>query len=249
MEAPMQRFDLIQRMLFSKDARGLDNVLADPLLKRLCGVLDAIEAQVEAETMSDLIVLIKQAFLSCNLSGTEQLRVPLTEGWPTQKSWQAFGFEVSPAGVGALLVRTQQWKPAWLDAGAPQVVSDAIQRLHRRPDRRVPSDPFLESKLDTPAYLSPSQRTAVRAAFLMPRGATALIVLPTGSGKSLVFQSPLFSSAFQSGLSVVVVPTVALAKDQDLRFQALSNRLTSDTGTFAYHSGMSDEEKRTTRQR
>lgn len=245
----MQRFDLIQRMLFFKDARGMGAVQADPLLRRVCDVLDTIETQVEPEKMSDLIVLIKQALLSCNLSGAEQLRVPLTTRWPTKESWQTFGFEVLHAGVEALLIRTRSWEPTWLDAGASRVVADAIQRLPRRPDRRVQSDPFIEKELNTPTYLSPSQKTAVQMAFLMPRGSTALIVLPTGSGKSLVFQSPLFSSAFRSGISVVVVPTVALARDQDLRFQALSNKLSSEIGTYAYHSGMSDEDRRTTRQR
>lgn len=245
----MQRFDLIQRLLFFKDARSIETVQADPLLRRVCNVLEFMETHGESEKMSDLILLVKQALLSCNLTQGEQLRVPLTKGWPASETWQAFGFEVTGAGVEALLIRTHPWTPTWLDSAAPEVIGDAIQRRSRRPDRRTPADPFIESKLDTPTYLSTSQRTAVQTAFLMPRGSTGLIVLPTGSGKSLVFQSPAFSSAFQIGLSVVVVPTVALARDQDLRFQELSAKLSSDIGTFAYHSGMSDEDRRMTRQR
>lgn len=245
----MQRFDLIQRLLFFKDARVIEAVQADPLLRRVCNVLEFMETHGEPEKMSDLIILVKQALLSCNLTHGEHLRVPLTEGWPTNEAWQTFGFEATAAGVEALLIRTQPWKPEWLDSGASEVVADAIRRLPRRPDRRTLADPFIESRLGTPSYLSASQRTAVQTAFLMPRGSTSLIVLPTGSGKSLVFQSPVFSSASQIGLSVVVVPTVALARDQDLRFQELSTKLSSAIGTFAYHSGMSDEDRRTTRQR
>jgi len=243
----MQRFDLIQRMVFSEDARAIEVVQADPLLRRLCNVLDFIKAYGNPQRSSDLIVLIKQALLSCDLTQGEHLRVPLKIGWPGTKEWQNFGFDVAAAGVEALLVQVSPWKPPWLDSGAPRVVADAIQRLHRRPDRRTPADPFIESKLDTPSYLSTSQRTAVQMAFLMPPGSTGLIVLPTGSGKSLVFQSPVFSSAFQIGLSVVVVPTVALARDQDMRFKELSARLLSAAGTFAYHSGMSVEDRGTTR--
>jgi len=44
-----------------------------------------------------------------------------------------------------------------------------------------------------------------------PPGGTCLIVLPTGTGKSLVFQLLAEASA---GLTVVVVPTIALAIDQ-----------------------------------
>ena len=245
----MQRFDLIQRLLFFEDARAIEAVQADPLLRRVCNVLGSIETNDEPGKKSDLIVLVKQALLSCNLLQGEQLRVPLKKGWPTNDAWQAFGFEVTAAGVEALFIRVHPWTPSWLDTGASEVVADAIRRLPRRPDRRTQADPFIESKLHTSTYLSASQRTAVQTAFLMPRGSTALIVLPTGSGKSLVFQSPVFSSAFQIGLSVVVVPTVALARDQDLRFQELSTELSSAIGTFAYHSGMSDEDRRTTRQR
>ncbi len=245
----MQRLDLIQRLLFFEDARAIEAVQADPLLRRVCKALVSIETNSEPGKTSDLVVLVKQALLSCELPQEEQLRVPLRKGWPTTEAWQTFGFEVTGAGVEALLIRTQPWKPSWLDSGASEVVADAILRRPRRPDRRTQADPFIESKLRTPTYLSASQRTAVQTAFLMPRGSTALVVLPTGSGKSLVFQSPVFSSAFQIGLNVVVVPTVALARDQDLRFQELSTKLSGAIGTFAYHSGISDEDRRLTRRR
>jgi hypothetical protein len=169
----MQRFDLIQRVLFFEDARTIEAVQTDPLLRRVCNVLDFIKVHGDPQRSSDLIVLIKQALLSCNLTQGEQLRVPLKIGWPKAKEWQSFGFYVAAAGVEALLIHVSPWKPSWLDPGAPGVVADAIQRLSRRPDRRTPADPFIESKLDTPSYLSTSQRTAVQMAFLMPRGSTA----------------------------------------------------------------------------
>lgn len=243
----MQRFDLIQRMLFFEDVRASEVVQTDPLLRRVCRVLAFIEAHGNPQRSSDLIILIKQALLSCNLTQGEYLRVPRTTGWPGTKEWQNFGFEVAAAGVEALFIRVSPWKPSWLDSGAPGVVADAIQRLERRPDRRTPADPFIESKLGTPNYLSTSQRTAVQMAFLMPPGSTGLIVLPTGCGKSLIFQSPVFSSAFQIGLSVVVVPTVALARDQDLRFKELSAKLSGAAGSLAYHSGMSVEDRGATK--
>lgn len=240
----MQRFDLIQQLIFSKETRHSDQVQSDPLLRRLCTILDSIEIPANRKGSSDLIILMKQALLSCETQLVERLRVPLKTGWPEGKDWRTFGFEVSGAGLEGLFIHAAPWKPTWLDEGAQNVVLDAIKRSPRRPDRRVPADPFIESKIHLKAYLSASQRTAVHMAFMMPRGSTSLIVLPTGSGKSLVFQSPLFSTAFQSGLSIVVVPTVALARDQDLRFRALSSAIPIEVGTFAYHSGMSEDEKR-----
>jgi len=239
----MQRFDLIQRMVFSEDARAIEVVQADPLLRRC----------VMCSTSLKLMATAKVVGLDCSYqAGSPFLRfdtrgalASAPQNWLARdlKSGKTSDFDVAAAGVEALLVQVSPWKPPWLDSGAPRVVADAIQRLHRRPDRRTPADPFIESKLDTPSYLSTSQRTAVQMAFLMPPGSTGLIVLPTGSGKSLVFQSPVFSSAFQIGLSVVVVPTVALARDQDMRFKELSARLLSAAGTFAYHSGMSVEDR------
>lgn len=54
----------------------------------------------------------------------------------------------------------------------------------------------------------PGQREAVEAAL---RGQDALVVMPTGSGKSLIYQLP---ALLLPGLTVVVSPLIALMKDQ-----------------------------------
>ncbi|MCB9915921.1 MAG: DNA helicase RecQ [Planctomycetes bacterium] len=56
--------------------------------------------------------------------------------------------------------------------------------------------------------LRPLQDRAIRAALA---GRDALVVMPTGGGKSLCFQAP---ALVQSGLVVVVSPLIALMKDQ-----------------------------------
>lgn len=56
-----------------------------------------------------------------------------------------------------------------------------------------------------------AQKEGAWITLIAEKGSTTLVVLPTGMGKSLCFQLlPIFSS----GLTVVVVPTVALAMDQ-----------------------------------
>lgn len=65
-------------------------------------------------------------------------------------------------------------------------------------------------------YRTPTQKAAMRALLTMPPGATLLATMPTGAGKSLLFQiAPRwFQEQAQTGeraCIVVVVPTVALA--------------------------------------
>ncbi len=58
-----------------------------------------------------------------------------------------------------------------------------------------------------------SQKIAVTGALNMPEGYTALISLPTGGGKSLITQAMAYQK--DAGLTIVVVPTVSLALDQE----------------------------------
>jgi ATP-dependent DNA helicase RecQ len=60
-------------------------------------------------------------------------------------------------------------------------------------------------------YRAPTQKAAVRALATMPDGATLLATLPTGAGKSLLFQIAPRLAAAPGACSVVIVPTVALA--------------------------------------
>lgn len=73
------------------------------------------------------------------------------------------------------------------------------------------------------AYKSFEQKVAVHTAFNLPKGHTLLISLPTGGGKSLVTQ---LLASVSEGLTVVIVPTVALALDQ---YHAARQNLTDGT--------------------
>lgn len=66
-------------------------------------------------------------------------------------------------------------------------------------------------------YRSLEQKTAVHCAVMLPDDYTLLVSLPTGGGKSLVTQ---ILAASSGGLTLVIVPTVSLAKDQHLQARA-----------------------------
>lgn len=87
------------------------------------------------------------------------------------------------------------------------------------------------------SYKSFEQKVAVHTALNLPNGHTLLISLPTGGGKSLVTQLLASSSV---GLTVVIVPTVALALDQ---YYAAHQNLTDDADIYCYRGEQTDEER------
>ncbi|MFL6450916.1 MAG: protein DpdF [Bryobacteraceae bacterium] len=221
----------------------------DDLLAR---VVDAVKAMdgTGAVGTADLAGLVRQCLLRISLEsdGSAQLRVPRGKGWPTLSEWELFGCCATIAGASEVVVRAEGWHPCWLDERASQVVEDAVSRAQRRSRHSVPIDPVLTPFGGYTTYSSVGQRAAMRAAFLMPAGTSLIVDLPTGAGKSLVFQIPTLVHRPSGALTVVIVPTVALARDQELRFSDLKdssgNRLlTSPDASLAYHSGLSAEEK------
>ncbi len=84
----------------------------------------------------------------------------------------------------------------------------------------------------------------MRAAFLIPPGQTLLVVLPTGAGKSLVGFAPALLGWPARGLTLVVVPTVALAHDLAHQVRELFGRIGADTSTpLAWHADLPDAER------
>lgn len=77
----------------------------------------------------------------------------------------------------------------------------------------IRTSPYVYQQTGYQYYKSTSQQLAVDGAVQLPAGYTALICMPTGSGKSLVTQSLAFRC--KESLTVVIVPTVSLAIDQE----------------------------------
>ncbi|MDQ0679674.1 ATP-dependent DNA helicase RecQ [Arthrobacter pascens] len=125
-----------------------------------------------------------------------------------------------------LVTLTDTWAPEWL-RGDPRWIDVACSSpgpylggsteeasTYARPDTPVPIDPALKAIAPGLAqYRSRTQANAIRTATLANPASTLHVVLPTGTGKSIVGLAP--GMLRPGGNTVVVVPTIALALDQE----------------------------------
>ena len=100
--------------------------------------------------------------------------------------------------------------PSWLDDVGP-LGADVAAMQQVVNDQQIPGEAWLYAHLGKTSWRSQAQREATWGALTAPQNSTRLVGLPTGAGKSFVYQ---VCAAFQPGLTVVVVPTVALGIDQ-----------------------------------
>jgi ATP-dependent DNA helicase RecQ len=117
------------------------------------------------------------------------------------------GIKITPTGG----LTASAFAPNWLWGNFVNAESNIDGKpIKRRLDEDVAGESFLKI-LGYDKWQSQAQKDASWLALNAPPNSTTLIALPTGSGKSLCFQ---LLSRFSSGLTVVVVPTIALAIDQ-----------------------------------
>lgn len=158
------------------------------------------------------------------------LKIPTTGPWPGSSVLSRAGIDSRAVADGHARIRAKPWSPDWLPdsgngpdwllAAVGDLTGDAADGGGRV---SVAGDPFLQA-LGHVGYRSTGQRVAMRSALAMPPGATLLIDLPTGDGKSGIFAA-VHSVGFtrdppssHAGITLVVVPTVALAQDLERRF-------------------------------
>lgn len=107
--------------------------------------------------------------------------------------------------------------------GLPDALSNGLANVlpidpeQRRIDERVPADGVLRRYSPFPEYRNATQRAGVRAVCTMPPGAVLLARMSTGTGKSLLFQVAVryWRERHPTACAVVLVPTIALALDQE----------------------------------
>jgi superfamily II DNA or RNA helicase len=208
---------------------------------------------------ADLAVLVRHVLRhEGRHGGIPQLSIRAgTHPWPAKQMWETFGCRVIEAGQGRLALEAADWSPSWLhrvhlskvDASrtaSPNTVRSIFSAAERGEPRHprlsagthIPADPTL-TDLNVENYLSPAQAETIRCVMLSPPGCVRLVVLPTGSGKSLVGLSvALTGPARVGGLTIIVVPTIALAFDQMVQAKKHSERHSPAPAIDAWRSGL-----------
>lgn len=123
--------------------------------------------------------------------------------------------------------------PDWL---TPKKFIDQVYTM-KNPDRETEErwsagDELLRSHTIFTRYKSFEQKLAVYTALSLKNNHTLLLSQPTGGGKSLVTQMLI---ATTDGLTIVIVPTVALALDQ---YAAAMNNLRETSGILIFRGDL-----------
>jgi ATP-dependent DNA helicase RecQ len=159
------------------------------------------------------------------------LSVPRSNPWPSATEWERYGIDVIGESVTHLQLRSRAWTPDWLPDSLRYPVDGPASLAEKRREYGEPlrGDPFLDSYEDWNNYRCAGQQEAIRSVINAPHGSTLVVNLPTGSGKSLCAHLPALLDA--TGITVVVMPTTALALDQE---RVLGKFIPHPT---AYHGG------------
>ncbi|SHJ74498.1 Helicase conserved C-terminal domain-containing protein [Hathewaya proteolytica DSM 3090] len=97
------------------------------------------------------------------------------------------------------------------------------------------TNPYVEGLTGFECFKSNEQKLAVTGALRVPYGYSCLVSMTTGGGKSLITQTIAYQ---ESGLTIVIVPTVSLMMDQ---YKNAKDIINSDVENeiFYHHSGSS----------
>ena len=242
-----------------QDVQSLLNRLADgqqiEVSDRISGALQS--ASIEHGGSADAAVLLRQV-LRCddvrrNVGGADSgtdadiratpawFDVPHSRLFPRNYRWSDFGLDADTRNGTSTRIRAAPWTPRWLDCDSGLAVDHDVSDLRVvRRDESVCGDPFLSLiDEDFTTYRTPGQRTAVRSALVASAGSTLVVNLPTGGGKTLAMLAPAVTASASGSVSVVVVPTIALAIDQQRRYASQH----PEAPLTAYHGGLTPDQK------
>ena len=219
--------------------------------ERICRIFEALDTQPNSVGWLDVAGLILHRLRQTNAhdgsAGDERISVPQDLGWPNRQQWEKCGADLLPlSSPKTFNLRAPTRGPEWLNGKAPGFLEDVFGQARRRDTSDgLDMDPGLAECLKFDTYRDTGQREAVRAALLLRPGGSLIVGLPTGSGKSLISHAPTLLRDSGHGLTVVVVPTVALAIDQEAEvLKAAKTASVRLEKPLAYSSEeLSDDEK------
>ncbi len=177
-----------------------------------------------------------------------EMLVPRGGGWPTRAQWELFGVSVTLEHASAQRIRSSEWKPKWLEgAEACAPLREVFLEEPRREPSEVSADPCVTEatgeRFET--YRCQGQQQAIRSIFCGAEGTSVVVNLPTGMGKSLAAWAPAVMHAATGGMTLVIVPTIALAIDQAEQMMTLFAHVPGlqRNALLAWHSGLTDAER------
>jgi ATP-dependent DNA helicase RecQ len=151
----------------------------------------------------DLAVLTRQCLR--RIDREARVSSPVREA-ELPSDWRRVGISVALDGGVVAAPYTPDWvaDPGDCSLDYPRDALAASQHT-------LAGEPWLQGMLGKEHWKSQAQKEVAWRALTAPENSTVLVGLPTGAGKSLVGQC---CAAFDSGLTVLVVPTIALGIDQ-----------------------------------
>jgi ATP-dependent DNA helicase RecQ len=215
-----------------------------PIYERIRQILYKSIHESVAPNFSDLGALLRHALIrNQNRDFSSEISVPKLSDWIESSDWNKFGFD-SYETSGKIFISPHPWTPSWLNFDGERgkdIFSDVFSEVLVRKKSEVPLDPFLKETSIYESYFCPGQRAAVRSLLLMKPGTTLIVNLPTGAGKTLVAQTPVIMDGLNKGLTLFIVPTTALAMDQERRMKdLLAHKLDrSKLSPMAWHGALS----------
>lgn len=215
----------------------------DPVCERLRIALRNFSEDRNSVGTMDLCGLIRSVlrFESVKKGSTARLMIQCASPWPSEADWTLNGCDLLASNkTGYFLVSAKEWSPDWLDCEEEAPFARVESGKQVKTTSWVPADPAITDAFGRENYRSTAQADAVRSVILSEAGSVSIVVLPTGSGKSLVGLSAALIGP--KGVSVVIVPTIALGYDQVE--QAKSECEGKNYHIDAWHSGLSDVEKK-----
>lgn len=170
----------------------------------------------------------------------------LRPGEPDASWHERFGLVVRPSPTGHQVKLDDYSMPL------PPAIADELKMVLplspevRRPSTPSVADAVLRRLVGYREYQSPTQKAAVRACLTMPPGSSLVVGMPTGGGKSLVFQ--VATLLWREGVRekerpvvLVIVPTIALALDHERSLRAIPGLQASRAITGSMSAGERDE--------